>query len=101
MKPCGLREREREKGKEGKGEGEGEGGAWYSWTRAVPPCLLCVDGRQVTGLYIRILMADVGELGNPQRRAVTAQYGYTRGAWTTQLVTYVSCMCSTCMSVCG
>ncbi len=44
--------------------------------------MLRVDGRQVTGLYIRILTADVGELGNPQRRTVTAQYGYTRGAWT-------------------
>ena len=36
---------------------------------------------QPTGLNIRFLTADVGELGNPQRKIVAAQAAYSLDTW--------------------
>ena len=43
--------------------------------------MLDVVAPQPTGLHVRFLTADVGEIGNPQRKIVTAQVAYSLDTW--------------------
>lgn len=44
--------------------------------------LLCFIVLQPTGIALRVMTADVGELGNPQRKIIAVQAAYTTDSWT-------------------